>query len=448
MRPILPFFLLPTALTAPLLAQRPEPRDSVQSLPSVTVSATRSASRILTTPLAVTKIETPELRSVSGFGIDDALNRVPGVIAQSRYGTSDIRLMIRGYGARGAGDRSNSGTSRGIRVLLDGFPETEPDGRTALDQLDLGAAEEVEVIRSNASALWGNAAGGVVNVITMPSTTKPTVEAQPIFGGFGLARYAVRTAAPLGERGVLWANFTNTSFDGWRDHSDARRALVNGGASGRVGESTRLGLYFTAANNLMHVPGPLTQAQVDEDPNQANPTYLQRDERRYNRVGRLGVSVDHDVSSTFSLSSMLYVNPKYLQRSERNTFRDFTRYHVGGNVVARKALSTSGTRSVVTLGIDEAYQDGAILFYTLSPTGGRGTTLTDNKGEGANNFGVFFQDELSIGQRLTLLLGARYDAVAYNYRSFLPSPPVRSDRRDFSRVSPKLGINWLVGGSS
>ena len=448
MRPILPLLLLSTILTSPLLAQRPEPRDSAQSLPSVTVSATRSASRILTTPLAVTKIETAELRSVSGFGIDEALGRVPGVIAQSRYGTSDIRLMIRGYGARGAGDRSNSGTSRGVRILLDGFPETEPDGRTALDQLDMGAAEGVEVIRSNASALWGNAAGGVVNIITMPGTTNPTVEVQPIFGGFGLARYAVRTSAPLGERGVLWANFTNTSFDGWREHSDARRALVNGGASGRVGEKTRLGLYFTATNNLMHIPGPLTQAQVDEDPDQANPTYLQRDERRYNRLGRLGVSVDHDVSSTFSLSSMLYVNPKYLQRSERNTFRDFTRYHLGGNVVARKTLATGGTRSVLTLGVDEAYQDGAILFYTLSPTGDRGTTLTDNKGEGANNFGVFFQDELSVGRRLTLLLGARYDAVAYYYKSFLPSPPVRSDRRDFSRVSPKLGINWLVGSSS
>ena len=122
----------------------------------------------------------------------------------------------------------------------------------------------------------------------------------------------------------------------------------------------------------MHVPGPLTQAQVATNPDQANPTYLQRDERRYNRSGRLGVSVEHDLTSTFALSSMLYVNPKYLQRSERNTYRDFTRYHVGGNVVARKALGTGPTRSIVTLGIDEAYQDGAILFYTLSATNGRG----------------------------------------------------------------------------
>jgi len=411
----------------------------------VTVSATRNPSSILTTPLAITKLNAPELRSVSGFGLDEALSRVPGVIAQSRYGTSDIRLMIRGYGARGAGDRSNSGTSRGVRVLLDGFPETEPDGRTALDQLDLGTAEAVEVIRSNASSLWGNAAGGVVNVITVPSMTVPSYEVQPIYGGFGLARFAARTSMPIGNgTGVVYANFTNTTFDGWRDHSDARRALVNGGAVGQVGDRTRLGLFLSAANNLMHVPGPLTQAQVDADPNQANSTYLQRDERRYNRVGRLGVSVDHEVSSTFALSSMVFVNPKYLQRSERNTYRDFTRYHVGGNVAARKSLAMGGTRSMLTLGMDEAYQDGAILFYTLSPTGGRGTTLTDNKGEGANNFGVFLQDELTVNDRLTLLLGARYDNVAYSYRSFLPAPPVKSDRRDFSRVSPKLGVNWLV----
>lgn len=439
--------VFPSLLASEALAQRPDSRDSARTLPAVTISATRSPSRILTTPLAVTKLAAPELRSVNGFGLDEALSRVPGVVAQSRYGTSDIRLMIRGFGARGAGDRSNSGTSRGVRVLIDGFPETEPDGRTALDQLDLATAQGIEVIRSNASALWGNASGGVVNVITMPTVTTPSVDLQPMFGGFGLTRYAARTSMPLSTTGILWANFTNTSFDGWRDHSDARRALVNGGASGRVGEETRLGLYVTAANNLMHVPGPLTQAQVDADPDQANPTYRQRDERRYNRSGRLGVSIEHDLSSTFALSSMLYVNPKYLQRSERNTYRDFTRYHIGGNVVARKALGTGPTRSILTLGMDEAYQDGAILFYTLSATNGRGTTLTDNKGEGANNFGVFAQSELAFNDRLTLQLGARYDAIAYNYRSFLPAPPVRSDHRDFSRVSPKLGINWLVGST-
>src|SRR4051812_21775624 len=143
--------------------------DSVRSLPGVTVTATREPAPILRTPLAITKITTPELRATNGYGLEDALTLVPGVVAQSRYGTSDIRLMIRGFGARGAGDRSNSGTTRGVRILLDGFPETEPDGRTAFDHIDLAAAEAVEVVRSNASSIYGNAAGGVVNVLTTPA---------------------------------------------------------------------------------------------------------------------------------------------------------------------------------------------------------------------------------------------------------------------------------------
>jgi iron complex outermembrane recepter protein len=444
-------YLFTTAMAAcafdasPVEAQGDPQRDSIARLAGMTVTATRNATSILKTPLAITKITASDLRAINGFGLDDALSKVPGVIAQSRYGTSDIRLMIRGYGARGAGDRSNSGTTRGVRVLIDGFPETEPDGRTALDQLDLATAEQVEVIRSNASAVWGNAAGGVVNVSTVPAGTIPRFEAQPIFGAFGLARYAARASTPVGTGdGVVYANFTNTSFEGWREHSSARRALLNGGAVGTVGDRTRLGLYVTASNNLMHVPGPLTQAQVDADPDQANPTYKQRDERRFNRVGRLGVTMEHGFDTTTSISSMLYVNPKYLQRSERNTFRDFTRYHFGGNIVARKSLMTGSARSRFTLGVDDAYQDGAILFYNLSTTNGRGTTLADNKGEGANNFGVFLQDELAVNDRLTLLLGGRYDQVSYRYRSFLPSPPVRTDRRDFSRVSPKLGASWLV----
>ena len=418
--------------------------DSAQKLRGLTVTATRDPSSILTTPLAVTKITNTQLQTYNGFGLDEALSRVPGVIARSRFGTSDVQLMIRGFGARGAGDRSNSGTSRGVRVLIDGLPETEPDGRTALDQIDLSTAEEVDVVRSNASSAWGNASGGIVNVLTAPlSATSPVFEFSPIVGAFGLNRFVGKASMPL-QGGTAWVNFSNTTFDGWRAHSSARRALVNAGVVGSVGDATRVGIYFTGTNNLIHVPGPLTQAQVDADPRQANATYLARDERRYNRSGRLGVTAEYALNATTSISSMVYVNPKYLQRSERNTYRDFTRYHFGGNLIARKELTLADTRSRIMAGVDEAYQDGAILFYTLSATQGRGTTLSDNKGEGAQNFGVFAQDELTIRNRLVLLLGARYDRLSYNYRSFLAAPPVRSDSRDFSRVSPKLGASWLL----
>ncbi len=429
-----------------LLAQTKSAKDSVAKLERMTVTATRSPAPILTTPLAISKITAPELRTMTGYGLSEALSLVPGVIARSRYGTSDIQLMIRGFGARGAGDRSNTGSSRGVRVLIDGFPETEPDGRTAMDQVDLNAASSVEVVRSNASSMWGNAAGGVVNVITVPAIVTGTFDLQPTFGSFGLRRYTARAAAPLGN-GTVYGTFTNTTFAGWRAHSSARRALLNLGVVGTIGEHTDVGIYLVATNNLMLQPGPLTEAQMDADPTQANAGYVTRHERRYNRTGRLGVTVDHRVDSTLSLSSTFYVNPKYQQRSERNSFRDFTRYHFGGSAMGRKSFTTGTVRSQLTLGFDDAYQDGSILFYNLTPAGDRGTTLKDDKAEGLNSFGIFAQDELALTDRLTLLVGARYDQVAYDFRSFLPSPPVASDSRRYSRVSPKLGASWLIDPS-
>lgn len=133
--------------------------DSARRIAPVTITATRQKGTLVSAPLAVTVIGKTELENRRDISIDEALRTVPGVFAQSRYGTSDVRLVIRGFGARGAGERSNAGTSRGVRVLLDGIPETEPDGRTSFDLVDLAAARRVEIVRSNASALYGNAAG-------------------------------------------------------------------------------------------------------------------------------------------------------------------------------------------------------------------------------------------------------------------------------------------------
>jgi iron complex outermembrane receptor protein len=429
---------------AALAGQSPPRRDSIAALPAMSVTAHRVDAEILATPLAITKVTPATLRSLSGFGLDEALARVPGVLAQSRYGTSDVRILIRGFGARGAGDRSNAGTSRGIRVLTDGIPETEPDGRTSFDFVDLATAEAVEVVRSNASSVWGNAAGGVVNVLTVPYTTNARLELQPVAGAFGLNRYIARAAAPLGS-GTAFASYTNTTFGGWRAHSDARRVMANAGLTGLVGEKTRVGLFASGVNNLSHLPGPLTQAQVDADPRQANAQYLSRDERRYNRIVRVAANADHEFNDRTSVSSMMFASPKYLQRSERGTFRDFTRYHIGGNVVGRTSVTLSPTFVTrFTAGVDEAYQDGAILFYRLTAQGKRDSVLTDNKGEGANNFGVFAQSELAVSDKLRVLLGARYDNVSYFYKSFLQVTPKRSDSRAFERVTPKLGLSYSL----
>jgi outer membrane receptor protein involved in Fe transport len=104
-----------------------------------------------------------------------------------------------------AGDRSNSGTSRGVRILVNSIPETEPDGRTSFDGIDLASAEGIEVVRSNASALWGNAAGGVVNVNTIPSFSLPFFEEDNVVRGFGLRRFALKGGTLFGSARAIGA---------------------------------------------------------------------------------------------------------------------------------------------------------------------------------------------------------------------------------------------------
>ena len=431
------------AILSPLLAISQDIPDSVKvQLPPVTVTATRFAESWLEIPLAINVLQRSEFRGGKGYGIDEALSGVPGVLAQSRYGNQDVRLSIRGFGARGAGARSNAGTSRGIRVLIDGFPETEPDGRTSFDLLDISGAAKMEVVRSNASSIWGNAAGGVLNVMSNTSFQSPYVDVQSSFGSYGFLKNSVQMGTSLGS-GKFFLSLNNLKADGWRYHSGSAQTLINTGILSPLGDGTTLGVYVTATSNIFRIPGPLLQAQFDSLAEQADSSFIKRDERRNNKLGRIGISLSHDLNNENAISATLFASPKYLQRSERNRFRDFNRYHVGGNFLFENHSAIGrDTKNNFIVGMDEAYQDGAIHFYDLTPSGDRGTNLIANKREGANNFGVFLSDEAFFGDRWSVTLGARYDNISYFYDDYVT--PSIDDSRSFEHITPKVGVSWKL----
>ena len=408
-------------------------------LDTVVVTATREARSLSQVPFSVSVVGAEQWSNRAGYGMDQALSQVPGVFVQSRFGTHDIRLTIRGFGARGAGDRSNAGTSRGVRILLDGIPETEPDGRTAFDQIDLATIERIEVLRSNGSAAWGNAAGGIVSLSSMPEFTRSFSELSQQSGSFGLLRTVARMGSAMGDA-KGWLSMTRSTFEGWREHSDASRTQLIGGIRASLDGGGVVGVQLAGASNLFRIPGPLTPAEFDADAQQSNPIYLARDERRFNRVMRLGFTVDQPIGESQDVSAMLFVNPKYLQRSERNTFRDFTRYHVGGSGSWGLRFKSGEIAHRLRIGGDFAFQDGSIQFYNLGPGATRGTTLQQNKGEGSQNAGAFVQDEIALNDQLTLVVGARYDDLDYFYRDNID--PTRNASRGFTRLSPRGGLSW------
>jgi len=434
-----------SSLMLTLLLSGSAPDTLVVPMRAIEVRSSRIRESLMRTPAAVSVVDRARFADGRAIGLDDALVGVPGVLVQSRGGAQDVRITIRGYGARGNGDRSNAGNMRGIRVLTDGIPVSEPDGRTSLDLVNIGAADRVEVARSNVSALYGNASGGVVDLRTDFSFDRPWVRLRESGGSFGLRRDQVAFGFTAGRgRGVVTAS--NTSFDGWRRHGASHSAQVQARFSAPLGEDGRDRLLLLAdfANNLFRFPGALTAPEYAADPEQANPLYVTRDERRFNRVGRVAASLEHDFSNAQELSVNVFAEPKALQRSERNRYRDFTRYHVGGQAVwSLRETFSPGLVGRTEAGVDEALQDGSILFWGVTPTGTRGTNIVANKREGANSFGAFAQQSFTWDDRWGLQGALRYDDLWYLSEDFLD--PSLDAQKHFTRVTPKLTASWFAG---
>ncbi|MCS6966453.1 MAG: TonB-dependent receptor plug domain-containing protein, partial [Candidatus Kapabacteria bacterium] len=257
--------------------------DTTYTLPVVTVTALRSAELLPVVPYALTHRTAEGWVARRGYGIEEALGWIPGVLVQDRAGTGDLRIVVRGFGARGAGDRSNNGTTRGVRILLDGVPVTEPDGRTALDLLEPLALTEVDVLRSNSTLLWGNASGGVIAFRTVPLPSALPFTLSALAGGFGFRKVAAQIVfdSPSSTIGTT-AAYTVSS--GWRRHSEARRWWAGWSLTSELASSTLVELTATFTANRFNIPGPLSWEDFVRTPEAANPTYQRQRARRDNLI--------------------------------------------------------------------------------------------------------------------------------------------------------------------
>jgi iron complex outermembrane receptor protein len=195
---------------------------------------------------------------------DQTLLMIPGLVVANRNNPSqDVRVSVRGFGAR-----SQFGV-RSLRVMRDGMPLTLPDGQTPLDYLDLESVGRIEVIRGTAAALYGNASGGVIDIRSADPSEQAEPEARVWFGSNALQRSALVMSGTSGALSYQ-GNIGETAADNFRAYSHQR--LTNG--FGKVSTTVAgtsisligLGLHMPVAEN----PGALTQAQLDANPEMAD----------------------------------------------------------------------------------------------------------------------------------------------------------------------------------
>ncbi len=434
--------MLVPALTLVALATAAAPPDTmVYPMAAVEVISTRVPESVLRAPAAISIVGKKSFTDSREISLKDALGGIPGVFVQSRGGAQDVRITIRGFGARGSGERSNSGSMRGLRVMTDGIPITQPDGRTSLDFVDLGGSDKIEVTRSNASAVYGNASGGIINLRTNMAFAQPFIELQERAGAWGYRRDQVVAGSAMGDA-RLHVSVLNSQFDGWRAHSASYSTQASLRFEAPAGENFRFGFLADAANNLNFFPGALTQAQLDSSRTQANKRFVDYDERSGTKIGRFAATLDGALDAHTHLSVNSFVEPKTLYRSERKKYKDFTRYNLGGSVTATRTMDWSeGVGSKTSIGLDEGYQDGAILFYNVV-NGNRGTALAANKREGSSAFGGFAQEELTFGEHWAVRGALRYDALSYIAHDFID--PSLDSTMTLTKWTPKGSISYFT----
>jgi iron complex outermembrane receptor protein len=421
--------------------------DSAYTLPTVTV--TRTPEPLERAPVAAFVVDSATIRRGQlTVGLDEALANVPGVYVANRYNFSlDQRLSIRGFGSR-----ANFGL-RGVKVLLDGVPQTLPDGQSQLNNVDFGTLDRIEVLRGASSALYGNASGGIISLHSQGAGPEPFAQrVRAEYGSFGTDKWQSFTSARRGPlSGTLSVSrFTTTNFR-QQGYADLRRLSADG--QWAITGGTLLDVRFSAADDPhAQNPGALTPAEFAANPDSAAATNIRRGADKDVTQQQLSASARHTDAAGNQYELTLYgllrdldnplaTPPPGSTAPNVGTYVKIGRVVGGGRASTTYHLSADPRVPRVTGGVElQRLRDNRQNFTSISgaPTS---TVLLDQR-EVVTELGPFAQVVWTPNERLLVGLGGRYDRV-----SFGVTDHYLGDGVDNSGSRVLSSWNWSAGAS-
>ena len=408
----------------------------------IIVTATRLDQAARSVPAAISVVSGDEIQQArQQLALDEALASVPGVFFQNRYNfAQDLRIAIRGFGAR-----SNFGV-RGIKILVDGIPETLADGQSQVDSIDLASVRQVEVLRGPASALYGNAAGGVINILSEQGGAEPYADARIAMGNDGYRKYQDKTAGAVGRLDYL-VSLSDLQVDGYREHSEAENTQLNSRFLFRFSDNTQVGWTISATDQpVSNDPGGVTRADAAANPRGARDRNVDFDAGEALDQQKLGLSFKHSFPDGGELRARSY----YLARAFRNRLPftaggivAFERDFAGGGISYTRGFTLGSVPHRVVAGFDHDRQrDDRQRFDNNS--GIRGALALDQL-ERVTSTGFFVQDELSVSDRLEVTVGLRYDDIEFDVADAFLGDGNDSGTRSVDDVSPSVGFLYDAG---
>jgi len=426
------FFILILLCSVSVFSQTDEDSTYYET-DEVIITATRTEQKLIDIPFSVQRINQTEWKSSRKMGVNEVLTSVPGLILQPRYGNHDVRVAIRGFGTR-----SNTGI-RGVRILLDGIPESEPDGQTRIEAIDFSAIGKIEVAKGNLSSLYTNAPGGVINFMTDKYFPKTFIMSDNEFGEYDLRKNGLKIGVNAGTERFM-AVYSYQNYRGYRVHSQEYQNRFNSAYETDLSNYSKLSIYGYYVNGLLKLPGSLSLKQWKTDDLAANPRDLSRDAKRQSNKGRIGITYNSyfgkDKNNFVEFTG--YGTIKALTRTAA-TYRVFTRYGLGSSFRYINKSKIGDRENEFSVGGDLYYQTGPVSEFN-NIGGIKGDELVALTDETLSNVGFYFLDQIPIiKNHLSFLVTGRYDRVVTDAKDFIAG--FKDTSRLFDQFTPKFALN-------
>ncbi len=372
----------------------------IESIKENVVTITRSDSTIANTPESVVVLGRESLETSAAPTLDDALRQVPGFSIFRRSSSRNANPTTQGVSLRGVGA---SGASRSV-VLFDGVPLNDPfGGWVQWNRISPIAVDEVEVLRGGASSLYGGSALSGAIELKPRTTTDDIAFAGEFFGGS--QRTASASAFLGGSRNGWSADVSGGHFQtrGFIPVDEDERGPVDSYAGVRsLNVSTRIVKSFGDNASIFFRPSYFGESRTNGTPKQINRTHS----RQFVFGGRIGSDRIRTDWRTFG-GTQVYdqtfsaVNSDRSNESLTRTQRSPSQYFGASGALNFSLLSNN-----ITAGLEGREVRGSsdeIGFANGSPASLLGT------GGRERTFAAFAKDLISIGERVIVSGGVRYD---------------------------------------
>lgn len=441
-----------------VLALSPAQADRTTILEEVVVSGSREATPLAETPAAIGKVDGQTLKDTQATDISQVVNQVPGVY-MADLGNEQHSMSI----------RQPITTNAVYQYLEDGIP-IRPVGifnHNALNEVNLTAAGEVEVLRGPSSSLYGsNAVGGAVNFLSRIPSATPEALLSYQQSSEGYRRLDTGASDTYGPLGLRFSHYSARLRDSWRQYNEMDKDALSLRVDYAVSDSSLVKLLYSYSDLDTDTAGSLNETDYRTRPWISYQTFT----TRRDRANRLSATFEQESGSAALTAFTLYARnnehgqlPNYQIRACAVSPGCPTGYvgninenrydSLGLDARHRHDFLPLGARLIVGLTYDRspnAYVEDRLNITRNVNNVYTGYALATRNREFdvlLTNLSAYTQMEISPVKPVRIVLGGRYDTIEYDFTNRLaPSATTGapSEVRRFDHFSPKAGATWAL----